>query len=111
MIEMDCLPSEVDLRCGGKATIRLAVRFSSPSEKKPFRVDFLGYDPALIAFTPDHLESSAPHGSPGDNVFLDFSVACVGNLTAEEYIRCHLHASELDIRCFLSVRCRPSQAS
>jgi|SRR5581483_1083400 len=108
MIEMECVPGQVDLRCGGKATIRVAVGFSSPSEKRSFRVDFLGYDPALVSVTPDHLESSVPHGSPGLNVFLDFVVACVGNHPEEEFISCHLHSPELDTRCFLSIRCRPA---
>ncbi|HZT07500.1 MAG TPA: hypothetical protein VFC51_10760 [Chloroflexota bacterium] len=111
MIEMECVPGEVDLRCGGKATIRLAVRFSSPSEKRPFRVDFLAYDSALVSISPDHLESQAPHGSPGDNVFLDFVVGCIGSISEEEFVGCHLHSPELDARCVLSIRCRPALPS
>ena len=109
MIEMECVPGDVDLRCGGKAKVRLAVRFSSPSEKRPFRVDFLAYDSALISITPDYVESTAAHGSPGEHVFLDFVVGCVGNHSQEEFVGCHLHSPELDARCFLSIRCRPAQ--
>ena len=105
---MECVPSEVDLRCGRSATIRLAVRFSSPAEKRPFRVDFLAYDSAIASITPEHLESTAVHGSPGENVFLDFVVSCLGDHREDEFIGCHLHSPELDTRCFLSIRCHPA---